>query len=147
MIIPGAIRERIRPKSIFKFVNPEFPNYDHYHICVLVVEDDQEVLFSVCTTNKDRLERFIARRNLSEKTIVYIRPDDTFSEDTFINCNDKNIRTVLEVEEMYNRGLLTYLGEISDSQFEQILLGMLDSTMIEAIYQEHAREVYEKLFN
>lgn len=54
-----------------------------------------------------------------------------FKKDTYVNCNEYFPYTVDELWDLYCEGVLTIKGKLPDYSLQQLIIGFLDSEMIE----------------
>lgn len=125
--------ESVEERKIY-FLKGNPPNdliSNHLHICLK--KPDGKVLYMVCCTSQiDKVQKFIETRHLPLSTMVYLSPDNNnaFEKDTCINCNNVHTCSEKEFKNYYNNGNVNFIGKISEGQFVQILQGIIDSTMI-----------------
>ncbi len=125
--------ESIEAKKIYYFASNRLNSpQPHYYVCIARTEADLLIL-SCCTSQFETIKRFVESRNLPTQTLVYI-PAGTaavFSLPTYVNCNETHIYTLSEFAAKYNQGLLTFKGELPEIYYEQILIGLQASPLIE----------------
>lgn len=131
----------ITEKGIYLFssihLNTTIP---HYFICI--VRTDGDLLYMTCCTSKfDTVSRFVETRGLPFETLVFIKPNNNdtenpFSKDTYVNCNNVFSYTVDELTEMYINGGISYEGKISDVHYEQLLIGINESPLVDEEIKE-----------
>lgn len=104
---------------------------NHRHICVTRTSD--KILYFACTTSQeDTINRFIEKQKIPSSTVVYVKKDGSiFKKDTYINCN-----TIFEISEEdfkkeYDSNKIDLKGEISDDHYNQVLMGIIDSPLVE----------------
>lgn len=128
----------ILPKKIYYFVSDKISSdAPHYFIC-LSKADGGMVLLSCCTTQFEKRKKFIEDRDFPHTTLVWIKPDEKneLKEDTYVDCNSCFSYTIEELGSLYESEKLHYKGELSDSHFEQILIGLRDSPLIDEVTKE-----------
>lgn len=95
---------------------------------------------SIAQKHMSELQRrfpFVSCR-IKDDTLVYISKDDNvpFNKDTFVDCNSGIHRmTINDFSAKYSRGELTFVGEVQDSHFQQILTGIHASPMVEESFK------------
>lgn len=129
----------ISEKKVYYFASNRINNdVPHYFICVK--KDDNNVLILTCCTSKfDTVRNFIEGRKLPYSTLVHITPNDDknpFDRDTYINCNATVEYTEDEFKTMYESDKIDFSGEISDVHYEQIIIGLRESPMIDEEIKE-----------
>lgn len=132
MLSRGDFDTQLQPGKVLFFKNPSFPEKPHPHVC-LVGKGGEIILLSSATSQQATVERFIRYRGLPLNTIVCIRPNASngLAKDTYINCNnDPHELDRGELWAMYSRNELQLFGELSASDFEQVVLGLLDSPLV-----------------
>ena len=104
----------------------------HYFICIAKTDENKLILLCCTSDRQDKNKRSIELKGWYE-TLVWISPSDEngFTKDTFVNCNTTFSYSVNEFEEMYQKGILEYKGEISKSHLSQILIGIQKSPLLE----------------
>ena len=103
----------------------------HHFICIKRTSADI-LIMSCCTSQFDTVRRFVETRSLPMESLVWISPDSTspdnpFTKDTYVNCNNCFTYTIDEFKAMYSNDSVSYSGKISDSHYEQILIGIQKS--------------------
>ena len=91
---------------------------------------------SCCTSQFDTVRRFVETRSLPMESLVWISPDESsvdnpFSKDTYVNCNSCFTYTIEEFRTMYDAETVSYSGKVSDSHYEQILIGIHSSPLVD----------------
>jgi hypothetical protein len=123
----------IEEKKIYFFgKNNSFGVSEHMHIC-LKRPDGNILYFVCCTTKYNTIVKFIEKLKIDYSTIVYIAKDNKncFNEDaTYINCNNVHRCTKKEFENSYNNDSVTFIGEVSDNHYDQIIRGIKESPLI-----------------
>lgn len=132
MLLRSDFEAQLQPGKVFFFKNPSFPEKPHPHVC-LIGKEGGIVLLASATSQQATVERFIRYRGLPLNTIVCIRPNfiNGLVKDTYINCNnDPHEFDRSELWEWYSRNELQIFGELSAIDFEQVVLGLLDSPLV-----------------
>jgi len=132
MLSRGGFEAQLQPGKVLFFKNPSFPEKPHPHVC-LIGKGGEIILLSSATSQQATVERFIRYRGLPLNTIVCIRPASTngLAKDTYINCNnDPHELGREELWAMYSRSELQIFGDLSASDFEQVVLGLLNSPLV-----------------
>lgn len=147
MFIPfETFIESVEERKIY-FLRGNPPNdliSNHLHICLR--KPDGKVLYMVCCTSQiDKVQKFIETRHLPFSTMVYLPPDDnnTLKKDTCINCNSVHTCSEKEFKKYYNDDNVNFIGQISEGQFIQILQGIINSTMVVQETKDIISEVLE----
>jgi hypothetical protein len=126
----------IDDKKIYYFsttrINTEEP---HHFICIKRTTEDI-LIMSCCTSQFNTVRRFIETRSLPMESLVWISPDSTsienpFTKDTYVNCNSCFTYTIDEFKSMYDNDAISYSGKVSDSHYEQILIGIHSSPLVD----------------
>lgn len=130
----------IAKKGIYLFssthLNTDIP---HYFICI--VRTDGDLLYMTCCTSQfETVRRFVETRpNIPETTLVWISPknnENPFTKDTYVNCNSVFVYSVEDLTQMYLNEEITYKGEISDIHYEQLLIGVNASPLVDEEIKE-----------
>lgn len=121
-------------RKIFYFACPEL-NTDIPHYFILVTSQPEHIIvLSCCTSQFETVRKLIEVRKLPYETLVYIKssePDNPFTKDTYINCNEYFPFTIDEFYDMYTDEEITIIGDLPEVYFEQIILGFKNSPLIE----------------
>jgi len=123
----------IAPRKIYYFKSDRLnTEVTHYFIC-LSRGDDQMVILVCSTSQFEKRKTFIESRNLPHSTLVWIEPtkENGFRVDSFVDCNSYFDYTIDELKNIYESNGLEYKGELSKSKFQEILIGLHDSPLIE----------------
>lgn len=74
--------------------------------------------------------------------MVWIKPTKggVFQKETYVDCNSYFSYTLNELGQLYEANELDYKGELTDGDFEQIIIGLNDSPLI-------VEDIKEKLPN
>jgi hypothetical protein len=123
----------IKPRQIYYFVSDKLVGTidPHYFICLAV--DNELILLSCCTSQFEKRKKFIENRELPFSTLVWLKPtpDNGFKKDTYVDCNGYFDYSASEIERLYDEDKISYIGELSESDFYQILIGLRESPLIE----------------
>lgn len=108
----------------------------HYFVCVAILPDN--TILSCCTSRFDTVRKLIERNRFPYSTLVSIsgEDDNPFKKDTYINCNEYFPYTVDELWNLYQDRLLSIKGNLPIHSFQQLIIGFLDSQMIEEEIKE-----------
>lgn len=124
----------VKARAILNFPEPILKTPDpHYFICI-GLSPDNELVLSCCTSQFETVKNLVERNRYPASTLVYIpktHADNPFKKDTYINCNEYFQYTMGELWAMYNKGQLSFHGELPLDSFDQILTGFRDSDQIE----------------
>lgn len=132
MLSRADFEAQLQPGKVLFFRNSSFPEKPHPHVC-LIGKGGEIILLSSATSQQATVEKFIRYRGLPLNTIVCIRPNSSngLVKDTYINCNnDPHELDRGELWAMYSRSELQLFGNLSASDFEQVVLGLLDSPLV-----------------
>jgi hypothetical protein len=124
----------IGERKVYYFSNKQLnTTVEHYYVCLNRTKGDILIL-SCCTSKFETVKKFVEMRNLPYETLVHIKPkpnENPFTVDTYVNCNSYYQFTVEDFVNMYQSNNLTYKGEISLSDYEQLLYGLHASPLID----------------
>lgn len=124
----------ISEKKVYYFSTNKINTQDpHYFICIKRTNNDI-LIMSCCTSQYDTVRHYVENSNLPYETLVWITPLDEsnpFNKNTYINCNYPISFTVDEFRSKYESDSVTFSGEISNSHYNQILIGLHSSPMID----------------
>lgn len=123
----------ISEKQVYYFSSEKLnTNVPHYFICIKRTDDEMLVLVC-CTSQFKKRQKFIELRKLPYSTLVWINPEDKngLQIDSYVDCNSYFDYTTEEFKRIYESGNLEYKGEVSDAHFEQIIIGLKDSPLVE----------------
>ena len=127
----------IQEKKIYFFRDTSFGVSKHMHICLKV--NGNVLYFMCCTTKYKTIERFLQKQNIDYSTIVHIAKDPTncFDEtDTYINCNSVYECTSSDFAKAYIKDQISFVGEVSENHYYQILKGIHNSPMVAEFIKE-----------
>ena len=127
-------------RKVFYFPCPELnTTVSHYFICICN-HPINIVNLSCCTSQFDTVRRLIERHRFPPETLVYIPgsdPQNPFTKDTFVNCNEYFLYTILELWIMYTNKILQISQKLIPlDSFAQILNGFHTSPQIEEDMKE-----------
>lgn len=129
----------IQPKSIYYFSTDKLNTPEsHYFICI--TKNSVEMIILVCCTSQfKKRANFIESRNLPQTTLVWIEPDSKngLKMDSYVDCNGIFDFSTNELKSKFDNETLKYIGEISDDVYQQILIGLHDSTLITEAQKEY----------
>lgn len=123
----------ISQKKVYYFKSDKLNTHiPHYFVC-LTVGSDGIVLLTCCTSQFEKRKKFIETRGLPLSTLVWIKPNEEngFKINSYVDCNSYFDYTLEELGQLYETNELEYKGEISDADFNQILIGLKESPLIE----------------
>lgn len=126
------ILESIEQGKIYFFSKEsEIGVANHRHIFITSIDNGENFIFMATTTKFPTILRLIEKRRLSESTLVYIPAcSPCFREDTYINCNDPKIISKSDFLESYSKGHIDIKGVLSDSHYNKIITGLIESAMV-----------------
>ncbi|MEN9919011.1 MAG: hypothetical protein RL662_1447 [Bacteroidota bacterium] len=122
----------IREQTIYHFAqNPPAGIANHYHLCVKLNEN--YLLFGCLTSQENTMNRLIQLQGLDPCTIVAIKKDESNSlpkDWSYINCNNVYQMTADEFHAYYREGNVSFKGELSASDYYQVLIGIKQSRLV-----------------
>ena len=129
----------IEEKKVYYFSSTRLNTPEpHYYICIKRTDNDILIL-SCCTSQFDTLRQYVETKSLPFSTLVWVSSKDDsnpFSKETYVNCNEYHPYTLDEFKQMYDSDAIDFSGEISDCHYEQIIVGIHDSPLIEPEIKE-----------
>jgi len=128
----------IKEKKLYYFSSTKIDtDIPHHYVCIKKTDNDVLIL-TLCTSQFDTVKRFVETRNLPYETLVYITPDgeNELTVDTYVNCNEIHEYTIDEFRVLYESNIVGFTGEIADSHYQQILIGLHKSTLIDEDIKE-----------
>lgn len=124
----------IQEKKIYYFSSNRIGTTEpHYFICIKRTDNDV-LIMSCCTSKFNTVKNFVESRSLPPETLVWISPKDEnnpFTLDTYVNCNSTITHTIEELAIKYDSDAVNLSGEISEAHYEQILIGLHKSPLID----------------
>lgn len=123
----------IEERKVYYFTNHQLnTDIPHYHICIKRKSNDFLILSS-CTSKFETVKKFVETRKLPVETLVYLKPSEQngFIKDTYVNCNEYHIKSMDDFKKMYDTDQIEFRGKISFAHYEQILIGLHESPLIE----------------
>lgn len=134
----------IQEKKVYYFSSTQINTPDpHYFICIKRC-DNEVLILTCCTSQRDTVQNFIESRSLPYETMVWISPADNenpFKKDTYVNCNNTFYYTLEEFRNMYDSDKINFSGEISLNHYSQIIEGIQKSPLID----EETKELIPRL--
>ncbi len=124
---------RLETGKVYYFESKQISSdIPHYFICIAKTEENKLILLCCTSDRQDKNKRFIELKGWHQ-TLVWIAPsnENGFTKDTFVNCNTTFSYSISEFEEMYQKDIVEYKGEISKSHLSQILIGIQESPLLE----------------
>lgn len=103
----------------------------HFHICLKIHEEIVYLL--CCTTQEQTIDNYIRLNGLDWKTKVFIAPSafNGLTKDTFLNCNSIKSSDFEELVKLYEKGGISFSGEVTTDEFNTIKVGILSSAVVE----------------
>ena len=124
----------ISQRKVYYFASTRISSIEpHYYICIERTPGDILIL-SCCTSQFNTVSKFVEKRKLPYETLVHISPkghENPFKMDTYVNCNEYHEYTIEDFKKMYLSDAIVFSGEISEIHYEQILIGLHRSPLIE----------------
>ena len=131
----------IDEKKVYYFSSAKLnTSVPHYFICVLKGSSNTVILVCCTSDREDKRKKRIEKLGL-HTTLIWIKPDisNGLTKDTFVDCNSFFEYSIDDFKAMYENDLLEYKGEISETHYEQIINGLLDSPTIPTEIKELLR--------
>lgn len=131
----------IDEKKVYYFSSAKLNNsVPHYFICVLKGSSNTVILVCCTSDREDKRKKRIEKLGL-HTTLIWVKPDSSngLTKDTFVDCNSFFEYSIEDFKAMYENDLLEYKGEISETHYEQIINGLLDSPTIPTEIKELLR--------
>ncbi|NUO00611.1 MAG: hypothetical protein HUU01_08345 [Saprospiraceae bacterium] len=139
MKVPTQIfLDGIQPKKVYYFGSTKLnTGVPHYFICVSRLDGGMLILVC-CTSQFEKRKNYIEKANLPFSTLVWINPDteNGLEIDSYVDCNSYFDYSIEEFKNFYENDKLEFKGEISDTHFEQILIGLKASPIVEENIKE-----------
>jgi len=130
MELPISLASSIfAPKGLYYF-SSEALNTDEPHYFILVEIEAKVIHLVVCTSKYEKIKRRIEVTGQDPSTLVWVKPsaENKLTKDSYVDCNNVFSHYTLEAaEEKLMSKTLEYRGEISDSEFYQIMNGIISS--------------------
>lgn len=130
-IPPELFSSQVTDRNIYFFTCEDV---DGEHPFILVKRTDKDVLlFAVSTSQFETQKRLIKERNLPAETLVRILPEkqNKLSKESFVNCNRVFQYDMESFRKKYENGGVTFAGTISAIYYEQIIIGLICSPLVE----------------
>jgi hypothetical protein len=105
---------------------------NHLHVCINR-SDGEKLYFVCCTTKWNTIINFLNKTGFDYSTAVGIAKDsqNNFDEDTYINCNNVFKCNENEFNRAYTSGKISYIGELGESDYLQVVQGICNSPLVE----------------
>lgn len=94
-----------------------------------------------CTSQFEKRKKFIELRGFPFETLVWLKPnsENGLKIDSYVDCNSYFDYTIDEFARLYDSDILTFEGEISEADMEQIKIGIEESPLVEESIKELVR--------
>lgn len=122
-----------QPKGLYKF-SSEALNTDEPHYFLIVEIEGKLFHMVVCTSQFEKKKKYLAYAGIDESTLVWVKPggDNGLTKDSFVNCNTVfSHYTIDDLETKLLAGALTFEGHISDSEYYQVMNGIINSPTVD----------------
>lgn len=130
-IFPSFIQER----EVYYFVSDRISSdIPHYFICIKKTPNEV-LIFTCCTTQFEKREKYIIQKGYSMRTLVYINPTDSgtsLTENTLVDCNQYFTYTLEDFTKLFNEGKVSLKGTLDEVYYEKLIIGLHESSVIEA---------------
>lgn len=130
--------QTIKEREVYYFcsdkISSELP---HYFICIK--NEDDIVIFTCGTTQWEKRQDYLTRRNKSLSTLVYINPNGAgvdFKKETYVDCNSYQVYTIEEFTNVCKSDEFEYKGTLDENYYVQIIQGLHDSDEIDEEFKE-----------
>lgn len=137
-----AFIQAIGARKLYKFSSTQLTtSIPHFFVCI-TTQSNQAILFTCCTSQFEKRQRYIELQNLPYSTLVWLKAPNAINQlykDTYVDCNSKFVYSYDKIRDKYDAGTISFEGEIEESEWLQILQGLLDSPRIEEDIKELIR--------
>ena len=127
------IKSTLKSGSVYYFVEESFTSDEpHYFIVISEHSDRDAVVLLVCSSSQ--IEKVKNRRRyLPTKTLVEIDPSQysAFTKNSIIDCNQVFEKSIDEIVQKLEQGLLKMKAEMDISLVEKLRNAVLESPLIE----------------
>ncbi|MFC4212164.1 hypothetical protein ACFOWA_13270 [Pedobacter lithocola] len=136
MELPDCLKlnsDIFEPKGIYKFPS-ELLSSPHPHYFIVVEIEGRLFHLVVCTTQFEKKKQYLAYAGIDECTLVWVKPAENngLTQECYVNCNTVfSHYTTEDLQEKLTSGVLTYEGQISDSEYFQIMNGIIQSPNVD----------------
>lgn len=99
-----------------------------------------------CTSQFETVRRFVESRRLPDSTLVRVKStkENGFTKETYVNCNNEPFEyTRDEFLEKFRNQTIKYKGELSETDFEQLIIGFTESPLISKKFQKLISDLLE----
>lgn len=146
MKIPPEVQLKatLRPGSVYYFVEETFASREpHYFIVLNCRPATDDMLILVCSSSQRvQVKQRIRRRGLPDNTLVEIDSGDypDFTTDSIVNCNYVLKKTMTQLIEKLEQGMLQFKSVMDGSIVEKLRNGVLASPVVsEDIKKQYLR--------
>jgi hypothetical protein len=127
----------LQKRTIILFQNPKlkYTNKRHFHI-IAGINKQKQTLMLVTTSQEEKVIKRIEKLKLPTTSLVFIKPDtrNNLTKNSFVDCNNGYFEfSYDELKKIYFENEIKFIGEISEQHFEQIIIGLNDSPLVEPI--------------
>jgi hypothetical protein len=110
------------------------------HYFVLVMNQTPDIYYFSCVTSQlATMQRLVELKRYPHESIVFFSgadPENPFTKDCFVNCNEVFPYGVEELWYLYDEGELTIKGDIPPDSYHQVVIGFHSSPLIELELKE-----------
>lgn len=148
MEIPNSLKSILfEPKGLYYFKS-EHLSSDEPHYFIIVELDGLLFHMVVCTTRFENRVKYHKIAGFDPCTLVPLKPDkknNELKEKCFVDCNTVfSMYSKEALQEKIENGSLEFKGHVSDSEYYQILNGIINSTEVEGSVIAFVKKVFDQ---
>lgn len=119
--------------DILYFSNDMIDNEEPHPHIVILKDDTQKYLFTICTSKVEKTKIIFEKLNKPFETLVIVNPNTNngLTKETAINCNNCFSLSENVLKYKHQNNLLSHKGKLEPHYFSQIIKGLLFSDEIE----------------
>lgn len=136
-------------KDIFYFSSDKLKSTEpHYFICISTSDPDGLIGMVCCTSQFAKRQAFINDNNISYQTLVRIKKsnDNGLKKESYVDCNNYFQFTKQELINKCKTNNFQMAGTLEEAYFEQLIIGLGESKLIEGNIREYATNLYIKRY-
>jgi hypothetical protein len=149
MEVPKSLKlnsDIFEPKGLYYF-SSEALNTAVRHYFVIVEIEGKLFHMVVCTTQFEKRKEYLNYAGIDSCTLVPIKPDtgNELTEECYVDCNKVFSHYTIEaLQAKLDSGVLAFKGHVSDSEYYQIMNGIIYSPRVEKAVIAVIKNTFDK---
>lgn len=147
MELPSSLKSTLlEPKGLYYFKS-EHLDSDEPHYFIIIELDGKIFHMVVCTTKFAKRVARLKVMGFDPSTLVPLKPNsaiNNLTKECVVDCNNVfSMYTKESLQEKIEAGALQFKGHVSDSEYYQVLNGIINSTEVEGSTVEFVKKVFD----